>query len=717
MITVCTQRDRRTNRDSGMALPMVLVLTAAIGLIVISLTTFATANLSYGRVTENRSDRLSAADAGLRYAIDQLRLRNAGCILDTQKAVLPGVQADFNGATASVTCERITSGFDGIQAYAAVMTGEGLPATTSLLSSQSGSNAKILGGPVFMSRLDNAFSLGPPVNIKDGPLLYFDTTATRPCRSVKASTIPSALVFDPKLIFGPVCVSEPWTKLFDSPEVPNLSGLVERNGTLGLASSPALPAAQGSFTDHSGSGGCRVFEPGRYTTPPALTGVDAYFKTGDYVFDFPTANPVLTVRQGVVTAGRINPRTTTVNEIPTSTRCRQQQTADPAPADQYGATFYFAGPSRINVATQGSLEIHTRQQGPADYVSVQTLCAPNSTWCNASGGGFLTAPKPSTMRAPAADSSDVFLYTDSGNNKEFVAHGLVYAPLTQVEFGNVSNTATQRMLGGLVVSRLVLQSSTSATNFEISVPTSPITARIQLTSTATKAGETSIRAVVEYRPYEANIEDRVRVNSWRVCETSSCIPIEAPIPTTTTTTTTTTMPPTTTSTTPPTTTTTTATTTTTTTPPTTTTTTTPPTTTTTPPACSGGAATWTGSYFANKTLSSNPVLTDAKSELSYDWGSGSPGTSVPVDGFSARWTRTVDLPAAGTYRFTVGTDDGQRFSVNRSLVIDDWNIQSIGPGTNTIDVVITDPCNVMLQLEYYENTGVAAAFVTWTKIA
>ena len=159
-------------RDSGSILPMTLIFVGAISLVVLALSTYVTSNLSYGSVAERRSDRLSAADAGLRYAIDQLKLRNAGCILDTQEAVLPGVEADFNGVSASVVCERITSGFEGIQAYAAVMTGEGLGPTEALLSSQSGSNSKVLGGPVYMSRIDpSAFSLVPPIQIENGPLL------------------------------------------------------------------------------------------------------------------------------------------------------------------------------------------------------------------------------------------------------------------------------------------------------------------------------------------------------------------------------------------------------------------------------------------------------------------------------------------------------------------------------------------------------------------
>ncbi len=34
--------------------------------------------------------------------------------------------------------------------------------------------------------------------------------------------MPSKIVFEPELIFGPVCVSVPWQELFDSPDVPDL---------------------------------------------------------------------------------------------------------------------------------------------------------------------------------------------------------------------------------------------------------------------------------------------------------------------------------------------------------------------------------------------------------------------------------------------------------------------------------------------------------------
>lgn len=532
------QSSPRPARDQGSVLPLALVITVVMGMVVIAIATYSTTSLRFGHVAENRSDQLSAADAGMRYAIDQLKLRNAACILDTQEAVLPGVDADFNGASAWVVCERITSGYEGIQAYAAVMTGEGVPADQELISTQAGnSQPKILGGPVYMSRIDaSAFALGPQVTIENGPLLYHDGSGdtSQPCTSLKPSQVPAVaadkLVFDPELIFGPACVRTTWMEIWDSPWVPdftNATAFPERHGEVAVTAN-LEEASLGAFQD-VGSGGntCRVFRPGRYTTPPQLNGHDVYFRSGDYVFDLPTGNSTILVRHGTVTAGKINATVTepAINELSAvmTNQCKNAQTNDPSPTP--GATFYLAGEAHIDVNTNGSFEIHARTQGPtleeSDYVSVQTLCNPNGTWCNANGNGGL-AGRHSTLTAPSGGSVPPVLYTNSGNNKEFVSHAYFYAPLAQIEFGNVTNTASQKMLGGLVAATLVLQSSASASNFEISVPTSPITAEIQLTSTAIKDGTTTVQAVVEYRPYEDDIEERLRIKSWRVCDNPSC---------------------------------------------------------------------------------------------------------------------------------------------------------------------------------------------------
>lgn len=531
-------------RDRGAILPLVLVVTIVLGGVVAAIATFSVTSLRFGKTAEDRSDRLAAADAGMRYAIDQIKLRN-GCVFDDTIHVLPGITTDFNGATAEVVCNLVSDGLDDGQLFAVVATGEGVPASEYLLKSQSGGGStlpKTLGGPVYLSRVtDEAMDMTAPLIIENGMLYYYDGTGdlSAGCASITQSqAITNAegeLSFKPDVIYGPWCLRETWKDKFVSPWVPDLTGLPERHGDI------PLPDPNGSYTDFSlpGLGDCRVFEPGRYTEPPDVQNEDAYFKSGDYLFDFPNSDPTFFIKQGRVTMGTFDGVIATMNERANSGACELQQSLDTFP-DGHGATIYLAGRSHIEVAAGGALEIHARQQANF-YVSVQALCNPSTTWCRSNGDpnqpagfvggdGGLSSPhtgcdatcataKPSQLTTSSGSARS--LYTNSGNGKEFIAHGYFYTPLAKTEFGNATNTAEQKMLGGLVAGQVYLQSSASATNFEIGVPTSPITGKVAVTSTATKnGGTTQIRAILEFRYEELDPDDRVRVNSWRVCEGS-----------------------------------------------------------------------------------------------------------------------------------------------------------------------------------------------------
>ena len=155
-------------RDRGVMLPIVLVVTVVMSLAVIAIANYVSTDLSYGRVTIDRANRLAAADAVMNYGIDQLKLRNAGCLLSTGVSSLPGLNSPVNGAASTLTCQRVGGGIGDIQAWAAVMTGIGVPtngANAYLLSTQSGNAVdKILGGPVYMDRVTNqSFAFGPTV--------------------------------------------------------------------------------------------------------------------------------------------------------------------------------------------------------------------------------------------------------------------------------------------------------------------------------------------------------------------------------------------------------------------------------------------------------------------------------------------------------------------------------------------------------------------------
>jgi PA14 domain len=118
-------------------------------------------------------------------------------------------------------------------------------------------------------------------------------------------------------------------------------------------------------------------------------------------------------------------------------------------------------------------------------------------------------------------------------------------------------------------------------------------------------------------------------------------------------------------------------------------------------------------YFGNSVLSGQPVLTRADDAIDFDWGGGSPDNAVPVDLFSARWTRTK-MYAAGTYRFTVTGDDGIRVLLEGTEVINGWFRQA--PTTYTADVPLSAGQHTVV-VEYFELGGGAVARFSKSMVA
>lgn len=123
--------------------------------------------------------------------------------------------------------------------------------------------------------------------------------------------------------------------------------------------------------------------------------------------------------------------------------------------------------------------------------------------------------------------------------------------------------------------------------------------------------------------------------------------------------------------------------------------------------------TWQASYWNNMTLSGTPVLQREESDINYDWGTGSPAPAVPVDAFSARWTRYLYVDPAGTYRFTATSDDGVRVYVDDVLLIDGW--WDHGVKTFSADKALSMGHH-LVRVEYYEHTGVAVAKFSWAPV-
>jgi hypothetical protein len=121
------------------------------------------------------------------------------------------------------------------------------------------------------------------------------------------------------------------------------------------------------------------------------------------------------------------------------------------------------------------------------------------------------------------------------------------------------------------------------------------------------------------------------------------------------------------------------------------------------------APNWQAAYWNNTSLSGTPVLQRSETSLNYDWGAGSPHPDVAADGFSARWTRYVDL-SAGTYRFTSVSDDGIRVYVDNDLIIDEWYDH---PAKTVSVEKHLAAGHHWIVVEYYENGGFATAKLSW----
>ncbi|MEM2990478.1 MAG: PA14 domain-containing protein, partial [Halobacteria archaeon] len=112
-----------------------------------------------------------------------------------------------------------------------------------------------------------------------------------------------------------------------------------------------------------------------------------------------------------------------------------------------------------------------------------------------------------------------------------------------------------------------------------------------------------------------------------------------------------------------------------------------------------------GEYYDNMDLT-NLKLTRLDPVVDFNWGSGSPHSSIAPDTFSVRWTGYVKVDRSETYTFYVVTDDGSRVWVDDTLIIDSWINQSTTERSGSI--YLAEGWH-KIKYEYYENTGSATA--------
>lgn len=451
-------------------MPIALVVSVVLSMVVVSLASYTTTSLKYGSIVEERADRLSAAEAGLRHMLEQEQEANSLCTT----ALGNGAGTNFvvpdtiSGASVTINCRQVGSTLSNITAWAVVVTGEGgVPDGQGLITHSGNGQTKVFGGPSYVARPE-LLGVTAPLEMRDGNLWTTDAGCEEGGEYQSDGSGPEfgQLSFSP-VSRGVWCTNQNWSQMFVEPAI---------------AATPA--AVNPPYADIAG---CRVFEPGVYTSPPQW-GSNTYLKSGDYFFDA----GYMEIKQVTITAGREGVG-------------GSQQEIDNPPCDPIrdsdvpeGATFYLDGTSRFEMKAHGSLEILRRQHN-YDFVAIHTLPTHTLDWTT-----------------PVVASSP-------GNNKQLAVQGMVWAPRGTVEFGEVTNATVAQLTGGAVVASLRADASASITGFVIQVAGSPQADRLQYTATATKNGETQVRVIAQVRFSTPASGSGVGtwelvVNSWRVCE-------------------------------------------------------------------------------------------------------------------------------------------------------------------------------------------------------
>jgi beta-glucosidase len=118
-----------------------------------------------------------------------------------------------------------------------------------------------------------------------------------------------------------------------------------------------------------------------------------------------------------------------------------------------------------------------------------------------------------------------------------------------------------------------------------------------------------------------------------------------------------------------------------------------------------------GEYFNNVNLSGGPDLVRIDAAIDFDWGGGSPDSTIRADRFSARWTGKLVAPVSGSHKIIVTTDDGVRVFIDGRRVDESWVDR--GPTADVIPVNLAKGRSYDIKIEYYEDGGGAFAALGW----
>ncbi|MBN1565340.1 MAG: SH3 domain-containing protein [Anaerolineae bacterium] len=120
---------------------------------------------------------------------------------------------------------------------------------------------------------------------------------------------------------------------------------------------------------------------------------------------------------------------------------------------------------------------------------------------------------------------------------------------------------------------------------------------------------------------------------------------------------------------------------------------------------------WNAQYFNNTSLSGSPALQRIDDQINFNWGNGSPDAAINADGFSVRWTKTVNFSTSGKWVFHIEADDSLNMWIDSTQIVAKWGAG--GYWTEDVTIGALTAGDHDLKVEYKEETAGAQVKVWW----
>ncbi len=119
-----------------------------------------------------------------------------------------------------------------------------------------------------------------------------------------------------------------------------------------------------------------------------------------------------------------------------------------------------------------------------------------------------------------------------------------------------------------------------------------------------------------------------------------------------------------------------------------------------------------GTYYQGTSLTGTALLTKVDPTINFNWGSNAPGSGVPADQFSVRWTGQIEARSTETYTFYLNSDDGSRLYINNTLVVNNWSDHQAAEVSGSI--ALTRGTKYSITVEFYDAGSDAICQLYWS---